>query len=110
MSKRGPRSQIGYHKVFNLILQLLYTGMPWKQQPIPQEPPGKPVIHYTGLYKPYARWAEDDSLAKAFTGSVKYLGEQEKLDQPLLHGDGSNIVAKRGRRHRLLGPQVGIEF
>ena len=27
MPKRGPRCKIGYHRLFNLILWVLYTGM-----------------------------------------------------------------------------------
>ena len=27
MPKRGPRCKLGYHRVFNLILWVLYTGM-----------------------------------------------------------------------------------
>ena len=30
MLKRGPKYKLGYHRVFNLILCLLYTGMQWK--------------------------------------------------------------------------------
>ena len=27
MPKRGPKCKLGYHRVFNLILWVLYTGM-----------------------------------------------------------------------------------
>ena len=37
MPKRGPRCKIGYHRLFNLILWVLYTGMQWKCLPIPQD-------------------------------------------------------------------------
>jgi hypothetical protein len=30
MPKRGPKCKLGYYRVFNLILWLLYTGMQWK--------------------------------------------------------------------------------
>jgi hypothetical protein len=30
MPKRGPKCKLGYHRVFNLILWVLYTGMQWK--------------------------------------------------------------------------------
>ena len=30
MPKRGPKCTLGYHRVFNLILWVLYTGMQWK--------------------------------------------------------------------------------
>ena len=46
MPKRGPRCKIGYHRLFNLILWVLYTGMQWKCLPIPKGPTGTPDIHY----------------------------------------------------------------
>jgi hypothetical protein len=30
MPKRGPKCTLGYDRIFNLILWVLYTGMPWK--------------------------------------------------------------------------------
>jgi hypothetical protein len=30
MPKRGPKCKLGYYRVFNLILRVLYTGMQWK--------------------------------------------------------------------------------
>jgi transposase len=44
MPKRGPRCKIGYHRLFNLILWVLYTGMQWKCLPMPKDPPGKPDV------------------------------------------------------------------
>ena len=35
MPKRGPKCKLGYHRVFNLILWVLYTGMQWKCLPVP---------------------------------------------------------------------------
>jgi len=35
MPKRGPKCKLGYYRVFNLILWVLYTGMQWKCLPIP---------------------------------------------------------------------------
>ena len=51
MPKRGPKCKLGCYRVFNLILWLLDTGMQWKCLPIPQDSTGKPVIHYTTVYK-----------------------------------------------------------
>ena len=96
LPKRGPKCKIGYHKPFNYILKVLYTGMQWKQLPIKIGPDGKSEIHYTGVYKLFADWADDGSLKKAFIASVKHLSDEKKLDLSLLHGDGSNTVAKKG--------------
>ncbi|MCG3163306.1 MAG: hypothetical protein JMDDDDMK_04700 [Acidobacteria bacterium] len=65
---------------------------------IEKGPDGKAEIHYTGIYKLFARWADDGSLEKAFIASVKHLSAEQKLDLSLLHGDGSNTVAKKGAK------------
>lgn len=96
LPKRGPECKIGYHKAFNYILNILYTGMQWKQMPIEKGSNGEPEIHYTVIYKLFARWADDGSLKNAFVASVRHLSEEKKLDLSLLHGDGSNTVAKKG--------------
>jgi hypothetical protein len=44
MPKSGPKCKLGYHRVFNLILWVLYTGMQWKCLPIPTGAQGKPAI------------------------------------------------------------------
>ena len=96
MPKRGPKCKLGYHRVFNLILWVLYTGMQWKCLPVPKDRDDKAEIHYTTVYKVFAKWADDGSLAHAFIASVKYLSDQHHLDLSVLHGDGTNTVAKKG--------------
>ena len=96
MPKRGPRCKIGYHRLFNLILWVLYTGMPWKCVPILKGPNGRPEIHDTNVYRAFAKWADDGSLAQAFIASVAHLADEKKLDVRVLHGDGTNTVAKKG--------------
>jgi transposase len=96
MPKRGPQCKLGYHCVFNLILWVLYTGMQWKCLPIPKDPEGKPTIHYTNVYRAFAKWAHDGSLEQAFMASVAHLAAEKHLDLSILHGDGTNTVAKKG--------------
>jgi transposase len=96
MPKRGPTCKLGYHRLFNLILWVLYTGMQWKGLPIPKDPQGKPALHYTNVYKAFAKWSDDGSLQQAFMASVAHLAEEKHLDLRVLHGDGSNTVAKKG--------------
>ena len=96
MPKRGPKCKLGYHRVFNLILSVLYTGMQWKCLPVPTEPDGKQAIHYTTIYKVFAKWAEDGSLWQAFVASVRHLAVEKHLALRVLHGDGTNTVAKKG--------------
>jgi transposase len=94
--KRGPKCTLGYHRVFNLLLWVLYTGMQWKCLPIPHDAQGKPAIHYTTVYKVFAKWADDGSLWQAFVASVRHLAAARHLDIRVLHGDGTNTVAKKG--------------
>src|SRR5499426_2240058 len=96
MPKRGPTCKIGYHRLFNLILWVLYAGMQWKCLPIPQDVHGQPAIHYTTVYRAFAKWSDDDSLQQAFMASVAHLSEEKHLDLRVLHGDGTNTVAKKG--------------
>jgi transposase len=96
MSKRDPKCKLGYYRVFNLILWALYTGMQWKCVPVPQDAQGKPAIHYTTVYKVFARWSDDGSLWQAFVASVRDLAAEQQLDLSVLHGDGSSTVAKKG--------------
>ena len=94
--KRGPKCKLGYYRVFNFILWVLYTGMQWQCLPIPHDAQGKPAIHDTTVYKVFATWADDGSLWQAFVASVRYLATAKQLDLSVLHGDGTNTVAKKG--------------
>ena len=44
----------------------------------------------------FAKWADDGSLEQAFIASVRHLAEHHRLDLNILHGDGTNTVAKKG--------------
>ena len=96
MPKRGPKCKLGYYRVFNLILRVLYTGIQWKCLPIPNDTQGKPAIHYTTVYKVFAKWADDGSLWQACVASVRHLAVEKQLDLRVLHGYGTNTVAKKG--------------
>jgi hypothetical protein len=71
MPKRGPKCKLGYHRVFNLILWVLYTGMQWKCLPVPKDTNGTPAIHYTTVYK---------ELVASFRNLSKFLKSWEKTD------------------------------
>jgi hypothetical protein len=58
--------------------------------------PGQAGHHYTTVYKVFARWADDGSLWQAFVASVRHLAAEKQLDLRVLHGDGTNTVAKKG--------------
>src|SRR5712671_2396024 len=66
-----------------------------------------------------ATWADDGSLWQAFVASVRHLATEKQLDISVLHGDGTNTVAKKGamvlasrgtntRRARRLLPSLTI--
>ena len=57
---------------------------------------GKPEIHYTNVYRAFAKWSDDGSLQQAFMASVAHLAEEKHLDLRVLHGGGSNTVANKG--------------
>ena len=59
---RGPHCKIGYWQAFNFILWVLYTGAQWKMIPLPKDAVGKPIIHYTQIYRLFAKWSADDSF------------------------------------------------
>jgi transposase len=94
--RRGPRCKLGYHRLFNLILWVLYTGMQWKCLPVPQLSDGTDAIYYTTVYEVFARWPDDGSLEHAFVASVAHLSVHSQLDLSVLHGDGTNTVAQKG--------------
>jgi hypothetical protein len=70
--------------------------MQWKCLPVPTDPDGKPIIHYTTVYKVFAKWTDDGSLWQAFVASVQHLAVEKHLDISVLHGDGTNTVATNG--------------
>jgi len=70
--------------------------MQWKCVPVPTDSNGKPAIHYTTVYRVFAKWADDGSLWQAFVASVRHLAAEKHLDVSVLHGDGTNTVAKKG--------------
>jgi len=96
LPKRGPKCKIGYHAVFKFIIWVLYTGAQWKMIPIPKDKNGKPIIHYTQIYRNFAKWSDDGSLENAFIASVEHLSDEKKLDLSVLNGDGTNTIAKKG--------------
>ena len=96
MPRRGPQGKLGYHRVFHLIVWVLYTGMQWTCLPVPTDGEGNPAIHDTTVYRVFATWADDGSLEHPFIASVGHLAAHNQLDLSVLHGDGTNTVAKKG--------------
>lgn len=89
--RRGPNPKISYYKIFNYILYILHTGCQWESLPI-----RKKEIHWSAIYRFHNRWSKDGTYEEIFLVSVKTLKDNGKLDLSILHGDGSNTVAKKG--------------
>jgi hypothetical protein len=70
--------------------------MQWKCLPVPKNTYGNAAIHYTTVSKVFARWSVDGSLEDAFIARVGHLSDHNQLDLSVLHGDGTNTVAKKG--------------
>lgn len=88
---RGPKPKISRCKTFNYILHVLHTGMQWDQLRT-----NRNEIHWSNVYKWHLKWSQDGSYRNLFETSVQTLFAKNKLDLSLLHGDGSNTVAKKG--------------
>ena len=100
MPKRGPKCKLGYYRVFNLILWLLYTGMQWKGIPVPKDANGKSAIHYTTVYKVFAKWADDGSLWQAFIASVRQSIATSPSALPRVHGLAKRLPHGPDRGHQ----------
>jgi len=91
--KRGPKPKVSKYKIFNYILYVLHTGIQWDELKT-----YKNELHWSNVYKWHNRWSKDGSYDDLFLYSVEYLHCKGKLNLSILHGDGSNTVAKKGGR------------
>jgi len=90
---RGPQPKISRYKIFSYILYVLHTGMQWDQLRTHRN-----EIHWSNIYKWHLKWSKDGSYRNLFESGVQELFLAGKLDISILHGDGSNTVAKKGAR------------
>lgn len=88
---KGPKPKLSSYKIFNYILYVLHTGCQWEKLPIRNH-----EIYWTNVYRWHNRWSKDGSYENLFLHSLEVLRDQAKLDLSILHGDGSNTVAKKG--------------
>jgi hypothetical protein len=96
VGSRGPEPKLSLYKFFHYILYVLYTGIQWKMLPIGVDENGQPEIHYSRVWNKWKQWVEHGCIVAIFYQSVLLLKEQGQLDLRILHGDGSNTVAKKG--------------
>src|SRR6059058_5239223 len=104
--KRGPKCKLGYYRIFNLILWVLYTGMQWKCLPVPKDSNEEPAIHYTTVYKVFAKRADDGSLWQTFVASVAHLAKRSNSSSVSSMATGPIPWRKRGRWYWLLRLQT----
>lgn len=90
---KGPKAKISTYKLFNYILFVLHTGIQWNQLKTYQN-----ELHWSNVYKWHNRWSRDGSYQKLFEASVERLNGLGWINWSLLHGDGSNTVAKKGAK------------
>jgi hypothetical protein len=90
-NKRGRKPKLSYYKIFNYILKVLRTGMQWDELETRNN-----EISWQNVYHYHNRWSKDGSYRRLFENSVITLDALGKLDLTILHGDGSNVVAKKG--------------
>ena len=88
---RGPNTKISKYKIFNYILYVLHTGIQWDELKT-----YKNEIHWSNIYRWHNKWSKDGSYEMLFKFSVENLADYGGLDLSILHGDGSNTVAKKG--------------
>lgn len=91
--KRGPKGKISRCKIFNYILYVLHTGMQWHELRTERN-----EICWTNIYKWHNRWSKDGSYENLFLSSLFFLEKENLLDTSIIHGDGSNTVAKKGAK------------
>lgn len=92
-ARHGPKGKISRYKIFNYILYVLSTGIQWKALKTRNN-----EIYWSNIYKWHNRWSKDGSYANLFLHSVEILRDEGKLDLSILHGDGTNTIAKKGAR------------
>lgn len=90
---KGPKPKLSLYKIFNYILYVLHTGIQWHQLKTKRN-----ELHWSNVYKWHNRWSKDGSYQALFEASIIHLRDTEQLDVSIIHGDGSNMVVKKGAR------------
>ena len=88
---RGVKTKLSLFTIFNHVLYVLHTGIQWENLPVRG-------AHWSSVYRQHNRWSKDGSYRKIFEGSLSFLAKKKQFALAALHGDGSNVVAKKGAR------------
>lgn len=89
--RRGPDTKMPRWKIFNHILYVLHTGIQWNELPMKHG-----EVYWTNIYRWHNKWSKDGSYRNLFETSLMFLNSAGKLDISIIHGDGSNTIAKKG--------------
>jgi hypothetical protein len=60
--------------------------------------PVRKEISWQAIYYHHNKWSKNGSYRKLFENSIITLDALGKLDLSILHGDGSNVIAKKGEK------------
>jgi len=94
----GRKEQVPLWRIYNYIAKVLRTGMQWSelQDVIAKNAAGKAEIHYTTVWKRYNQWSIFRVFERSFQAILVAALEEGAIDLSVLHGDGTNTVAKKG--------------
>jgi hypothetical protein len=95
-AKRGYVSKQPRYKIFNYILQKLYTGCQWEEVPIGKDETGQPEMSWQVPRYHFYKWSRDGSLQRLCDAGI--LSIKYELNLSALNLDGSHTVAKKGAR------------
>lgn len=90
-NRHGPPTKLSRYQIFNYILYVLHTGIQWKELRTKRN-----EVHWSNIYRWHNKWSKDGSYQNLFETSIMFLKDNNKLDVSIIHGDGSNTVAKKG--------------
>jgi transposase len=98
-AKRGYACKVSLEKIFNAILDKLYSGCQWRMLKLDEDIAN--LLTWQAIYWHHRKWSRDGSLEKVWKNSLIELGKKEDFSE--LQLDGSHTIAKRG------GESVGYQ-
>ena len=106
MPKRGPKCKLGYYRVFNLILWVLYTGMQWKSCPYHTTPKASrpSTIRPSTKSLPNGRMTGRSGRRSSPVCGISR--RRSNSISPCSMATGPTPWPKKGRWDWLLGPQT----
>ena len=91
-AKRGYVCKVSLDKIFNAILDKLYTGCQWKMLKLEEEV--SKLLTWQAIYWHFRKWSRDGSLEAVWQNSLEKIKKNEDFSE--LELDGSQTIAKKG--------------